>query len=276
MKKLLPFLFLLISCYAFADNGKDTLRRPWKLPKGVARGDYDPTAVIVKFKGAAVKANKTISSRPNLSLRSATVREQKQMFSGKPIRSSRVSAVPDHSDELDRIYELRISGTSDVERVINELLENEAVEYAEPRYVYKVSYQPNDELYPNQNYLAQVRAPQAWDFVRNSSGVVIAIVDSGSDLDHPDLAPNIYINTNDPVNGIDDDGDGFTDNYRGWDFIGRSAGNPVEDNDPDVKSDSTDHGVHVSGIASAATDNGIGVSAIAFNARLMIVKAGAD
>src|SRR5690606_27859724 len=84
------------------------------------------------------------------------------------------------------------------------------------------------------------------------------------------------INTSEiPNNNIDDDGDGYVDNYRGWDFVGATS-TFTEDNDPNVKADSLDHGVHVSGIASAVTNNGIAVASLAKNAKLMILKAGAD
>ena len=110
----------------------------------------------------------------------------------------------------------------------------------------------------------------------NANGIVIAIVDSGSDLEHEDLADNIYLNLNDPINGIDDDQDGYIDNYKGWDFVGLSASNLKEDNNPDVTADSCEHGVHVSGLASAVTNNIKGIASLAQNAKLMIVKVGAD
>ncbi|HEY0895900.1 MAG TPA: S8 family serine peptidase [Sphingobacteriaceae bacterium] len=267
MKILLPLLFFLSSFYAWGSEGRDTVKRQWKLPAGVREGDYDRNSVIVKFKSSAAAAR---SLRTKLTLRSAAVHDQRRMFPDVG------PAANDASGGLGRIFELRIAPHQPVEKVINELLGNDQVEYAEPRYIHRVSYLPDDPFRNNQNHLEQIRALQAWDIVRDARGVVIAIVDSGSDLDHPDLAPNIFLNTGDPVNGIDDDGDGYMDNYRGWDFVGRSAGTPLEDNDPDVRSDSTDHGVHVSGLASAATDNGIGVSGVGFNARLMIIKAGAD
>ncbi len=265
MKILLPLLFFLSSLYAWGSEGRDTVKRQWKLPAGVREGDYDRNSVIVKFRSSAAA-----SLRKKLMLRSAAVHDQRRMFPDAG------PATAEAARGLARIVELRIASHQPIEKVINELLGNDQVEYAEPRYFHRVSYLPDDPLLNSQSCLEQIRAQQAWDVVRNASGVIIAIVDSGSDLDHPDLEPNIYLNTADPVNGIDDDGDGYIDNYRGWDFVGRSAGSPIEDNDPDVRSDSTDHGVHVSGLASAATDNGIGVSGIGFNARLMIIKAGAD
>ncbi|HEY1007153.1 MAG TPA: S8 family serine peptidase [Sphingobacteriaceae bacterium] len=274
MKILLSLLFLFTAIYAHGGDGRDSVKRTWKLPAGVRPGDFDPNTVIVKFKRSAATG---MQVRGGLTLRSAAVRQQRKIFAGgRPATLNRAEGPEKPGEGLDRVFELRISTNQPVEKIINELLENDQVEYAEPRYIHKVSYLPNDALVGDQTHLARIRALEAWDVVRDASGIVIAIVDSGSDLDHPDLAPNIYLNTADPVNGIDDDGDGYVDNYRGWDFVGRSAGVPAEDNDPDVLSDSTDHGVHVSGLASAAADNAIGVAGVGFNARLMIIKAGAD
>src|SRR5690606_30826956 len=87
-------------------------------------------------------------------------------------------------------------------------------------------------------------------------GLVIAIVDSGTDIQHEDLRSNLIL--------------------PGKDLVGASFSTMIEDDDPDVTSDSTDHGVRVSGIIAGISDNGIGISSAGFNARLLVVKAGAD
>ncbi|RZM05561.1 MAG: serine protease, partial [Pedobacter sp.] len=150
------------------------------------------------------------------------------------------------------------------------------LEYAEPLFLNKTSAIPNDPDFADQHSLVQVKALEAWAIQPDAANVIIAIIDSGSDLDHPDLEANIHINTAEiPNNGLDDDSDGYIDNYKGWDFVGASS-SFIEDNDPNVKADSLDHGVHVSGIASAVTNNGIGVASLARHSKLMILKAGAD
>ncbi|MES2651588.1 MAG: S8 family serine peptidase [Bacteroidota bacterium] len=186
-----------------------------------------------------------------------------------------------HEDEFgfNLIYEIKYVSKLGIEAVINELLKNDQIEYAEPSYVHRIDYNPNDPYYLGgaQSYLQQVKAPAAWDIIRNASNIIIGIVDTGSDLDHPDLAANIYLNVADPINGLDDDNDGYVDNYRGWDMTGTSyVYGSKGDNDPNVKSVDNDHGVHVSGIASAVSNNNTGVASIANNAKLLIVKCGAD
>lgn len=241
-----------------------------------------PNTLIIKFAGTAspgIKGKSVATDPGSLSLTSTVISGVKQIFKNSGLQAKFPDQQSKINDEagLDRIYEIKFKGNKGIEDVINEVLENQDVVYAEPSYIYHNGYTPNDSFFAeNQSYLNQIRAPQAWDLLKNSSGVVIAIVDSGTDLDHEDLTENIYINTADPVNGVDDDNDGYIDNNKGWDFIGRSASNLTEDNNPDVTSDTTDHGVHVSGIAGAVSDNGKGVSSVAFNPKLLIVKVGSD
>jgi subtilisin family serine protease len=137
-------------------------------------------------------------------------------------------------------------------------------------------------LFTNSNnyqaYLEQVKAPEAWDIpIGSVSPVIIGIVDSGSQLNHSDLAANITHDYADPINGVDDDHDGYIDNLNGWDFVGAHLNNPQADNDPNVVNASNAHGVHVSGLAAAETNNGVGIASIANNyAQILIIKAGAD
>jgi subtilisin family serine protease len=102
----------------------------------------------------------------------------------------------------------------------------------------------------------------AWRQTRGGD-VTVAVVDSGLDLGHPDLAPNLWTNPGEiPGNGVDDDGNGFVDDVHGWDFV---AG----DGDPQ---DTNGHGTHVAGIIGARGGNGIGVAGVAWRARLMAVR----
>ena len=278
MKKLsLAVIFFFFAVGVFGADDPNTAKVPFKLPKGVTTRDYLPNRIIIKFRSDSLLpfSGKAI---PAFQIRSALVTGLKRIFNDATTNEvSFYSKRKSDQSGLSRIFEITYEGKQSIENVINDILRNENIEYAEPSYIQYNHYTPNDAFFASrQGYLTQVMANQAWDKIKNSSNVVIGIVDSGSDLDHPDLAANIFINTADPVNGIDDDRDGYIDNNRGWDLIGRTAGNIIEDNNPSVTSDSTDHGVHVSGIAAAVSDNGTGVSSVSFNAKLLIVKVGAD
>lgn len=174
---------------------------------------------------------------------------------------------------LDNIYYMEVNAPYDINYFITEVNSLPQVEWAEPYYLYKPSYIPNDPFYNGSdiskyNHLNVISAEQAWDINKGSSDVIIAIVDTGVDWEHPDLNANIWINPNEiEGNGVDDDNNGFVDDIRGWDFGGLDG---TADNNP--KEDASDHGTHVAGLASAVTDNSIGIASIGFNCKLMAVK----
>lgn len=280
MRKILIALLLFSVFSVKAKDDPKKIKRIFKFPQSITTSDFVAGKVIVKFKKASSSKSKNgISSQAlsGLKLKSGSILSILSVFDLKSNSYPySISKTKGDTIGLERIYHVKFASTLSITSIINELLENPEIEYAEPDYIYHTSYVPNDPSVSIQSYLSQIKAPEAWEIIKNSSNVVIAIVDAGSDLQHEDLADNIYINTKDPVNGVDDDNDGFIDNNKGWDFVGASATNSKPDNDPDVKNDANSHGIHVSGIASAVTDNGKGISSASFNAKLLIVKAGAD
>lgn len=274
---LLFFSFFLFLTSFKADDISVT--KKFQLPKGVTAKDYIPGKLIIKYKnfqGLSLKALGTLGKEEKFPVK---IMSERPFLRQGIVRSLGIK----EQNEIDkiglnRVYEITFEAEESIEDVINKVLQDPEVEYAEPSYIYHTYTTPNDPEYiaGRQSYLSQVKSEEAWNIQPNANGVTIAIVDSGSDLDHQDLAANIYLNTADPINGIDDDGDGYVDNYRGWDFVGASASKLIEDNNPDIPADSLDHGVHVSGIASAVTNNGVGVASIAQTAKLMVLKVGAD
>lgn len=253
--------------------------KPYRLPKGVNAKDYLANTLIIKYKNVPLQGVKTFGNDSKKSSNGIKITYQKPILVSGDLSLKSLSDQQKINDNgLNRIFEIGFENNLPIEQVINEILKDPRIEYAEPRFIYQTSITPNDVDYIAgfQNYLDQVKSPQAWDIQPNANGVIIAIVDSGSDLQHVDLSSNIHQNSADPANGIDDDNDGYIDNFRGWDFVGASASNVIEDNNPDVPADSLDHGIHVSGLASAVTNNSLGISSIAQTAKLMILKVGAD
>jgi subtilisin family serine protease len=150
------------------------------------------------------------------------------------------------------------------------------VEYAEPNIIFHTQMTPNDPLYSGRQqwYYDLIGAPRAWDIEMGQPNVIIAILDTGVDVTHPDLSGNIWTNPNEiPGNGIDDDGNGCVDDVHGCNFAEQSAvcaaGASVPNGDV---SDENGHGTFVAGIAAAEGNNGIGVIGMAPNARIMPVK----
>ena len=170
--------------------------------------------------------------------------------------------------ELEKILIVKYSSDTDPQILASKIKNFKQVEWAEPKFVYSIEFVPNDPFYSSQYALTKIKAPEAWNISTGDTTIVIAIIDTGVDWDHPDLAANIWRNWDEiPGNGIDDDFNGFVDDVRGWDFGGLN-GNP--DNDP--MEDRPDHGTHVAGDASAVTDNSIGVASIGFKSKIMAVK----
>ena len=129
---------------------------------------------------------------------------------------------------------------------------------------------PNDLYWGWQWGPAQIHAPDAWDMVTGRPDIVLALIDTGADMDHSDLVGQFWVNADEvPGNGIDDDANGKVDDIHGWRFGRDAEGNPNESNNLD---DDHGHGTHVAGIAAAAGNNGLGIAGIAWGCRLMIVK----
>lgn len=124
---------------------------------------------------------------------------------------------------------------------------------------------PNDPRVGEQWALDAIQAPVAWD-VPLATPVTVAVIDTGVDLAHPDLAPAAWTNPAEvPGNGIDDDGNGYVDDVHGWDFLHKDGSifdDPAEDA----------HGTHVAGIVAAGRNDGFGVTGVAGNARIMALK----
>jgi subtilisin family serine protease len=166
-----------------------------------------------------------------------------------------------------------------VPQVLAALQNHPAVVYAEPNAIRRHQSTSNDPNYtsgklwgmygdattPANQYGSQ--AGEAWAAGNlGSDTVYVAVLDEGIDINHPDLAPNIGRNPGEiPGNGIDDDGNGYTDDVYGWDFVGND--NSVFDN---AKKDS--HGTHVAGTIGALGGNGLGVAGVCWNVKLLSGK----
>jgi len=134
---------------------------------------------------------------------------------------------------------------------------------------------PNDEYFGEQWGLEKIRAPEAWDFTTGNPEIIIAVIDTGVDYSHPDLAKNIWVNVNEvPGDGVDNDGNGYVDDIYGWDFAGNDEALPSDaDSDP---MDVDGHGTHVAGIIAAKGNNNIGIAGVCWNAKIMALKVQAD
>jgi len=304
MKKKISVLslFFLILLFIFPSYSKALEKQfnfnPEVMVKSQKEAKYAPGELILKFKKGQKPQGINPASSGMASIDDAS--KKNGAYKIEPIFKN-------HSnDELGQFYKVKLPKTSDIKKVQVEFDKLDVVEKAAPNYLAKAAWTPNDTYYPNQWALPQINASSAWDTTQGSSDTVIAVIDSGVDTDHPDLASKIWVNTADPVNGFDDDGNGLIDDNIGWDYVandgyaeyvsppyppGCIARDPADpnrtaDNDPNPEPTGLDedeclfpgvdngrnHGTSVAGIAAAVTNNAAGVAGVCPNCSIMALR----
>ena len=132
---------------------------------------------------------------------------------------------------------------------------------------------PNDDYYNNQWYLKKIGANYTWVYSLRGEKPIIAVIDSGVDIDHPDLYNNIWVNKGEiNNNGLDDDKNGFIDDLYGWNFV-ENTSDPRPRLIPTANDDGLNHGTMISGIIAAETSNDLGISGIANKSKIMVLRA---
>jgi hypothetical protein len=191
-------------------------------------------------------------------------------------------------ESLSRIVKVTFNNIQDNSNILQMAAGDPDIEYIEPAHTYHIDSIPNDSLVNQQWALAKIQAFDAWNITEGSDTVLVGLVDTGIDYLHPDIKNKIYINPGEigldaqgrdkRSNGIDDDGNGFIDDYMGWDFVDE-VGYPYDttggdylgwDNNP---MDQLFHGTFVAGIIAAETNNLIGIAGVAPNIKLLNCRA---
>ena len=257
-----------VGAYADESTALDDLKSQSSAP-------YVPGEVIVKYKDGTVAALAAEGTGP------------------VALKALGAEVATDFSAEgLDNLQALDITGPISVKEAIAELENSPYVAYAEPNYIISLSLPetdpagsdeagdfsaltfPNDPKFADQWGLsntgqtggvsgADIKALKGWEIAKGSDTIVVAVLDTGVDYTHPDLAGNIWVNPGEiPNNGIDDDGNGYVDDVYGYDFINN-------DNDP---MDDNGHGTHCAGIIGAIGNNGIGVAGVTWKVKIMPLK----
>ncbi|MBI1900168.1 MAG: S8 family serine peptidase, partial [Planctomycetia bacterium] len=172
------------------------------------------------------------------------------------------------------LYEVQLGGSLTVAAAMEALRANPLVRFAEPDYEVHVDFIPNDTFFGSLWGLhntgqsgglldADIDAPEAWDVTMGSGSVIVAVIDTGVDYNHPDLAANIWTNFGEIAgNGRDDDFNGYVDDVHGYDFYSND-GNPMDGNG---------HGTHVAGTIGAVANNARGVAGVNPNVRIMALQ----
>jgi subtilisin family serine protease len=170
---------------------------------------------------------------------------------------------------------LRLPAGTSVTQGTSQLQMQMVVQAASPDRLMYPFRTPNDPSYATQYMWPLIDAPQAWDVQTGSASVVVAVIDSGVDMAHEDLASRIWDNPGEiPGNAVDDDANGFVDDANGWDFFNNN-------NDPNPNGagattaeemGTVRHGTHVAGLIGAVGDNGVGVTGHAWSCQIMPVQ----
>ncbi|MGH9789400.1 MAG: S8 family serine peptidase [Candidatus Acidiferrales bacterium] len=231
--------------YAQSQPGEDTgVQRP-------ARGQpaYKPDEVLVRFKPGVPK--------PAMEAAHGAVRAQ--------LLRSYTSAP--------RLQLVRLPAGIKVREALRAYRSNPDVLYAQPNYIHRAQVMPNDPQFSQMWGLhntgqagggvdADIDAPEAWDITKGSSNVVVVIIDTGVDFNHPDLSPNMIQLEFNCSDGLDNDSNGFIDDCRGIDTFNGDT-NPFDDHG---------HGTHVSGTIGAAGNNNMGVVGVNWTVKLAACK----
>ena len=180
-------------------------------------------------------------------------------------------------------YILNFESNQNIDHLIKQYKNSNLFEYVEPDFIgvgggkkIKLQSIPNDTYFSRQYGLyndgtfslssatndADIDMDLGWDIEQGDQSIIVAVLDSGIKLDHPEFSGRLWTNPNETLNGIDDDNNGYIDDINGWDFA----------NNDDDPTDDHGHGTNVTGIIGANSNNNLGYSGVDWNCKLMIGK----
>jgi hypothetical protein len=266
---ILKYAFCLgVSLFFFTTNGQgqpSAQNREFSLPDGIKPENIVPGEIIVKLNPQSTSNSRTTQKSIWDRVEEQVGIQRVQNAIPQPFQSN--GRRTNHQVSLDNIYRVELKDETTFIEAVNTFLSYEEVEYAEPRYRYQTLLAPDDPAAgPSEGqqwHHSVIRSYQGWSLSTGDTSIVIGIVDTGVEPNHEDLVDNIAYNYDDPINGIDDDSDGYIDNYYGWD---------MSNNDNDPTADNDRHGIKVSGVSSATTNNNTGIAGTGWKAKFLPVK----
>lgn len=249
MKKLLPILLSVLFAQANAQNV------------------FVENLIVGKVKqGDVAKLEKLISDGLNI----ADVNVAKAVRKYPNAQKPQVNQTDRHGNafvDLTRTYRFTLAADVELSSALRKLETNGMFEWVEAVSYASSFFDPNDPQVGSLDHLLHANIYAAWDSTQGDTNVVMGITDTSFDLNHEDLQDNLKYNYADPIDGNDNDNDGYTDNYRGWDIWG---------NDNNVFFSNDWHGTGVLAVSAATTNNGVGMSGAGFKCKYLPVKIAND
>ncbi len=262
-------LFFLFSFIAPAGNTSPVQTSSGSPRAESESGDYEAGRFVLRLNTKGLELFTPITKESAL-FKGLNIEITKiESFAKGIIESPRKNSL---SPRLSSIYKISYSGELPLDAILKKLNASAYIEYAEPYYLDKIQFIPNDPAVHNGDdmfYLKRYGAFEAWEETRGDTNIVIGVIDTGVRYSHEDLKSNLKYNTAEAngLPGVDDDNDGYVDNVIGWDFGDK-------DNNPDATGH--EHGTIVAGIAAATVNNGKGIAGTGFKCKYLPLKASID
>ncbi|MCF6212223.1 MAG: S8 family serine peptidase [Gammaproteobacteria bacterium] len=246
-----------------ADNTKKTVK-------------YKPNELLIKFKTkTTLNESNAVAHLSGIGISSTDIDVlSAKQFNAIKNNNNKLGVQNNNQAKLDNWWHIKLAEGTDLQRALNILSARPDIEFVEYNYEIRVLLTPNDPhfdslwgLHNTQQtggvFDADIDTPEAWDSNTGDANIIIAVIDTGVDYGHEDLAGNMWTNPGEIAgNLIDDDGNGYIDDVHGYDFSNTDS-DPFDDHG---------HGTHVSGTIAGVGNNGIGVVGVNWNAQIMAVK----
>jgi serine protease len=278
MKKNFTLLLLFV-IHGFSFQAQTSKRagaqQHFVLPANIRMDEFIPNTLVFKVKDQyRGLCSRTAFGNPVFEqlMKAVGGTALERVFPFSPRPEQMLNANGQRLVDLSLTYSCKYVSGSGLIQVINLFLQSGLFDYVEPKPLPRLAVTPNDpyagsgQQYNIYKINAAGSGTSGWDISTGDTNVVVGITDTGTEPGHPDLNGNIKRNMGEiPNNGIDDDHDGYIDNYLGWD-LGQS------DNDPTYPGPGNEHGVHVSGIVAAIVNNNTGVAGVGYKCKFLPVK----
>ncbi len=244
--------------------------------------DVNGTVIDIAQPGVIVPDSVMVYVSPSKSTMASELKTIAGIKNVVPVfKNAKPSSVPGVRDPSGW-YKIELEApASRIKTIVRALKSFDEIDEAEPVFERKLSItRPlasdlNDPLMGDQWHLDAANIKEAWAYLESidkpaggSESIVVAVIDTGVDYNHPDLSANMWVNTQEiPGNGVDDDNNGFVDDIHGASVVSESYSHS---GDPD---DDHGHGTHVAGIIASTGANGVGGVGVAYNSKIMAIKA---